>query len=259
MHYTLLISIFLISFFADSSVFKCDINGVLTFSQFPCSDNAQQIEIKTPKPSANNKTLSSEQTHSEIDNFIQLRQIEKKMTKSDNLIRSYQDKMTEEVNTLNNKLTHIAKKPSGDLYDFNQSDAIAKQLNNVISRYNSLINVEQQKLIRLSAQKQHIKSSKVFLDNNSTNEAQLTDKFIKMSKIENKIRIHENKIRTFQQKMDLELKAIDAHLSTAHVNAAQQNSFTIQMTAITANYNTQINIQQKQIDRLINEKAFINR
>lgn len=66
----LLLSIFL-PFLANAQVYKCEVNGVLTFSQKPCADDAQLTNYTitpTPAQPANpNQTPQPTENHAEVN------------------------------------------------------------------------------------------------------------------------------------------------------------------------------------------------
>jgi len=255
MNYIFLTGLFITSFSASATIYKCNINDVVIFSQFPCATNSEEIEIKTISTSSSKNNLQTHDVSSEIDNFIQLRDIESKITKSNNLVRTYQNTMIKKISLLGEQLDKKPQKMTIELSEVAHNSAIATQIDNHIKRYNSLIRIEQQKITRLIVNKQHINQSIKKLEiakPTDTNDSIETEKFIQNSKIEANIKINENKITTYQNKMNSELDELDF----SSVSSIKQNISTVKMSIITAKYNTKINVLQKQIEHLLDNKIY---
>lgn len=77
-------------FCADANVYKCNVNGVVTFSQTPCGEDSETTEYKTkdtaspsqapaqPSPKTNASDSQGKET---VDEYIEIRQIKRKISK----------------------------------------------------------------------------------------------------------------------------------------------------------------------------------
>lgn len=253
----ILLLFFIFPLFSYSAIYKCKIDGVLTFSHLPCSDNAEEITIKTAQP-GHSKANESDyvQNNNDIEAFIKTKKLNSQINESQNLIRTYKEKMSIEINDLNK----MSQATANNLQGANRSEAIAIQMQSVTSKYKSLINVEQTKIDQLISQKKYINHSDITVNQDANEFEQAlteTDQFIRLRKINSDIVVHENKIKTFQNQMKKEIKNLEKKSTETANNiagASLQSAIANQMNALAAKYNTLIEVEQLEISRLLDEK-----
>lgn len=85
-----LVLLLIYPFCADANVYKCKVNGVVTFSQTPCGEDSETTEYKTedttPTPQSTAKPVakadpSDSSGKESVDEYIEIRQIKRKISK----------------------------------------------------------------------------------------------------------------------------------------------------------------------------------
>ncbi|MEO2266813.1 DUF4124 domain-containing protein [Pseudoalteromonas sp. YIC-656] len=227
---------------AQTSVYKCVVDGVVSYSQLPCGDDAQKVDVK--EIVNKQQVMPSTPADDSIDSYIDNRAISRELAQSQDKIDTYSMQMRKELSRLEVQAASQRKNLAGAQRD----EAIATQMQSTIEQYQSLINREQLNIDRLLLKQQMTAPS----------EGDNVDHYIRAKQIEREMREHEDKIETYHQRLDSELNAlkIKSPSQSSSLVAAKFDSANAQrMSATTAKYATLIDIEQKALQRLTNEYA----
>ncbi len=85
--YIVLIVAGLLSQMSVASIYKCEENGKLTFSQWPCDDNAKAMQLKTQKLLVNDDTETANERNLKVEHYS-------KTLEASRLIRLYKREIT---------------------------------------------------------------------------------------------------------------------------------------------------------------------
>ncbi|MCH2086854.1 MAG: DUF4124 domain-containing protein [Pseudoalteromonas sp.] len=242
-----------ISTAASASVYQCEKNGVVEFSQLPCGEDAKLITIKEQNPFLSNAVQGEStesvysQTTGQVDSYIRTKQIAAEIAEHNNKIDTFKLRMNNEIAALNNQSDAQLQ----NLVGAKKQAAIAKQMSAVSERYAVLIDNEQRSIDRLIAENNRINNSFNELSNNDE-----VDSFIRSKQIMQQISEHENKIDTYNEQLNQQISLLEKQVSHRPNNLADANSdqaLVDKMSALTSRFNTLISVEQRQIDRLRNE------
>jgi hypothetical protein len=263
------LSLLLFSPYGQTSIYKCEVDGVHIYSQFPCSDKAEKIEIEVIANS--NKVISSDSSlnsHSKIEDtnlYIELNKTERLIQQSEGKIKKYQRNMNSEINALKQRSGYANNNLAGATY----AGALSTQMNAVATKYNSLIEVEQKKVERLYDQKSSLskkrdnlqitsqKNDEEQVNSNNLNNKTSVNEYIKNRKIDRDILNHQNKINKYKKQMSIEINNLKVEASLANNNLAgarYESAKSNEMNAVANKYNSLITTEQKKIDMLYKEK-----
>lgn len=251
----LVVMLFSVSNTAHAAVYKCEKGNVVEFSQFPCGKGAKEITVKEQNPSVSSNIV----THTEmditgVDSYIRIKQINAEIQHHQDKIDTFTARMNEEIADLKNQSDAQLNNLSGT----RKESAIAQQMANVSERYNMQIEREQRDLDRLLAEKKRLQSTSTLLKpDKNTDEI---DRFIRSQQIKREIIDHQAKIDTYQMKMDEQIAVLEKQASEQPNNLTDvtfADSLSHKMNAITSRFNTLIEVEQRQIDRLLDEQTKI--
>lgn len=135
---TLLLILYIFTGYANAaSVYKCDIDGVITFSQQPCDDNLTPIVIKQlsgsntkvkPKAiSTSNKTAIKQ-----LDE-VKAYQLGQEIKRNDHTISRYEKKMNKELTILKARTYSANNNLAGAIYQ----ESLSSEMIAVTNKYNS--------------------------------------------------------------------------------------------------------------------------
>jgi len=188
-----------------SEIYKCDVNGDITFSQFPCGDNAEIVNVEVTRSSNKiNDTrdgLSHKNHLADINLDIAISQIEREINVSKNMIHKYQKKLKREISQLQSRTNYANNNLAGATYH----NALSTQMTAVTTKYNSLIQVEQNAIDhnldrknRLLNKKEELKNTPIN-DNHANKRTKQTsydaDLYIQTSRIKREKLESQNKIK----------------------------------------------------------------
>ncbi len=246
----------------SAAIYKCEINGVLTFSDQPCGNEAEEVDIKvaTASNTLSNHSKPYNTDLSSTDNYINSKKIKAKILKSEAQIAKYRKQMSTEMSVLKN----MTVKTANNLYGATRSEAIASEMEAITERYRSLISGEQTALDNHRANLNAINSSKSVNTGNSKYEDDFKriDNYIELKKVNSDLAKHEGKIQRYRRLMNSEIRELKKQSSYANDNlagATWQNSLASEMSAVTSKYNILIDIEQKHINRLNERKRNLNK
>lgn len=244
-----------------ASVYKCEKEGVVEFSQFPCGEDAKLITVKEQNPSVPSNIVTHSQNNQtqegSVDTYIRIKQIDAKIQEHKNKVDTYSEEMNNEIASLKNQ----SDAQLNNLTGARKETAIANQMASVSERYNSLIEREQRDIDRLSKEKQRLQADERSKEKDpQAEQSQEIDSFIRTQQIAREIQEHQSKIDTYQAQMNRQIESLEQQAKEQPNNltdATFDNSLSRKMSAVTAKFNTLIDVEQRQIDRLQNEQAGI--
>ncbi|MDO7083382.1 hypothetical protein WNY51_05880 [Pseudocolwellia sp. AS88] len=127
-----------------ADIYTCLIDGTTTFSQIPCGDTEQKIEVDEPqsfKSSQQSSTQNSENITNDPQNFIVTQKIKKTVKKIEALTKQKNDKLSE----LEANFMSVSNNRAGSLHQ----NEISKQIISTDKTYIKLINDQKVKLEEL--------------------------------------------------------------------------------------------------------------
>ena len=142
-----LLSILVLSFsfqIGASDIYTCVIDGTTTFSQIPCGDTDQKIEVDEPQSFESNQqspTQNSENITNDTQNYIVTQKINKTIKKIEALTKQKNDKLSE----LEAKFMSVSNNRAGSLHQ----NEISKKIISTNKTYIKLINDQEVKLKEL--------------------------------------------------------------------------------------------------------------
>jgi len=254
--------IFFLSLFAFTStsiasIYKCELNGILSFSQFPCSKDAVEI-IVTKSTTTYESDLNKNNFYSEtvIDALTQLRQV---------LIKIQEIKLQKShlKNQLKTDLLQLNTKANNSLGKFDHQELEDNKVN-VTSKYTKKINAVQQNLDNLTHKKSNL-SYKISLQNNilefeqnftgnANTHIKKINNILLSHEINTKIRKQQDELRLYQLNLNNELARVKRQSEIAN----DPNFYKIQASNITNKYNSKITFATELINKLEQEKKQYN-
>lgn len=248
---------------ANADIYKCEIDGKHTYSQFPCGDSAEKINVKTVKSSSkvsySNKNLSRSAKIEDTNLYVKISKIDRQLRDSNNNIKKYQRKMKSEIKVLKQRANYASSNLAGATYE----GALSTQMNAVATKYDSLIDIEQKTIDRLHQQKNLLDEQRKALNYTSHNmqttskKTPSIDEYVKNKKIDRSILTHQNKISKYKKKMNREIEQLKVEASWANSNLAgarYESAKSNKMNAVANKYNSLIDTEQRKLDLLYKEK-----
>jgi hypothetical protein len=140
------------SFSQNTTVYKCVIKGVPTFSQTPCSKDAEQITLKEINiiEAYKSPTQANNVTDSSVDNFLEVQQIEREISKLQLTLKQTEKTYQEQVK----QASYVTQDQANRLGASSIADAIAKKTAPITSAYESKVTRTQQQIDALRQRKQ---------------------------------------------------------------------------------------------------------
>ena len=242
-----LLSVCLLSSFASySAIYKCEIDGVLTFSDTPCSDKYEKIEV-SPQVIKKRPQSGVKQSTDSTDNYVKSRQLKREIDKVKARIKKLQKDMDAEINEVKNMTVRTAN----NLYGATRSEALALEMNAITERYKSSIELEQGNLERLQKELNKLNNSSQssgFSGNSHEQELNRIGSYVEQRAVERKIANNNAQIKRLQREMNDELAALKSQSGQAKSNIAGaklQQSLAQEMAAINKQYQVKIDALAK--------------
>ncbi len=260
-HYLTIYSLIAFTLFGatntNANVYKCEKEGVVEFSQFPCGKDAKKITVEEQNPGVPSEIVTNgKMDTTQIDSYIRIKQIDVDINQHQDKIDTLTAKMNKEIGGLKNQ----SDAQLHNLTGAQKETAIANQMVNVTQRYDLQIEREQRDIDRLQKEKLRLQQGQAQVDTTieQSEESKEIDSFIRRQAIKREIEERESKIDTYQAQMNQQINTLDSEAKNQPSNLADatyDNSLSRKMTALTSKYNTLIEIEQRQIDRLHDEMA----
>ena len=244
----LIASLALTSFAASSAIYKCEIEGVLTFSDRPCSDNYEKIDVKPQIIKKRTPSSTAYDTDS-TDNYVKSRQLTREINKVKDRISKLQRDMDRELSEIKNMTVRTAN----NLYGASRSEAVALEMNAITTRYQSQIKIEQAKQAQLEVELNKTKQPAKSTSNKHNQQLNRIGNYVDVRSIEREIKQNEDKIKRYQNQLQREIAALQQQSKQGKANVAGANlqkALATEMSAINKQY-------QVKIDALMNQIALL--
>lgn len=133
----------------SQSIYTCNIDGVINFSQSPCGDEDNEITVKVQEPIQS----STEQSTNEPDNSnktnsqqhfddISIKLYDRKIKKLELKIKQHQSNLNKKIETLKLKKLYANNNTAGAIYE----DSISNEMIAITNKYNIMINQERERI-----------------------------------------------------------------------------------------------------------------
>ena len=120
------------------TIYRCEVDGQLVFSQQPCAEDAERIEHDFP-------VVESAAPVATPDNYVARVRIERQIRRHENRVRSLQASRDRDIATLRQRMARANNNLAGAQY----MESIATDMQALGDRYDSRIGVEQRAIDRL--------------------------------------------------------------------------------------------------------------
>ncbi|WP_394193903.1 RNA-binding protein [Pseudoalteromonas atlantica] len=138
---------------ASTVVYKCDIKGVTTFSQFPCAKDAKEITIKAANVAQVNQQEKQAST-SAVESYLELQRIDREITQHHHSIKQLEQSFAKRKKQIG-YITQDSANRMGATSIANAIDIRTRQLKNQIDPQ---IDDLKQKVETLKAKKEDLQS-----------------------------------------------------------------------------------------------------
>ena len=138
---------------ATTVVYKCDIKGVTTFSQFPCAKDAEEIKIK-PTNVAHVNQQEKQNSVGAIDSYLTLQKIDREITQSQRSITQLERSFAERKK----QIDFITQDSANRMGASSIANAIDMRTRQLKSQIDPQIDNLEQKIKTLTAQKKELQS-----------------------------------------------------------------------------------------------------
>lgn len=134
----------------QAAVYKCEKDGVTTFSQTPCGDDAQTTNYTTvgqehqPTP-----TVTVKKDNNEVDKYIQQRQLKRKIQQ---LTKKKEDKIAQRNREMNAIRDKQMSAKNNDVAGATYLQSLAQEMAAVVEAYDTEIKSLDQELAQLQQQ-----------------------------------------------------------------------------------------------------------
>lgn len=144
-----------------ANIYKCDIDGVTTFSQMPCPDDAENIELlNTPaieKKSLNQQAAIKNKVQSKLNSDliqIDIFNLKQNIKRREAKIQSYKRKMVKELAKLKLRTTFANNNLAGATYQ----NALSEEMSATTKKYEVMIKDEERIINELKSKKEVLSS-----------------------------------------------------------------------------------------------------
>lgn len=135
---------------AQAAVYKCEKDGVTTFSQTPCGQDAQTTDYTTVGQQRQAKpTVVVKKDHNEVDNYIQQRQLKRKIQQ---VIQKKEDKIAQRNSEMNAIRDKQMTAKNNDVAGASYLQSLAQEMAAVVQAYDTEIKSLDQELAQLQQQ-----------------------------------------------------------------------------------------------------------
>ena len=126
--------ILIISFPVKAEFYKCVVNGKSTFSDRPCAEDSEKIEIKVYRPETNKISSTHERTE-RMTFKSKIYRVKSRIKSKEREIKRYRIAMDRELSDLKDKKRFAANNSSGATWEI----SISNEMESVVAKYNSKI------------------------------------------------------------------------------------------------------------------------
>lgn len=236
-----------------ASIYKCEINGILSFSQFPCSKDSVEIIVKkstsTYESDLNMRNIYSDTV---IEALTQLRFVLIKIQEIKLQKRHFKNQLKTELTQLNAQANKsLGKFDHQELEDnkVNVTTNYTKKINRTQNNLDNLVNTKSSLMYKVSLQNNILEFEQHFSGNKNSHIQQINN-ILNAHTINTKIRKYQNELRSHQVNLNNEL----ARLKRQSEIANDPQFYTLQSSNITNKYNAQIISTTQAINQLEQER-----
>lgn len=159
---------FLLCNLANAEVYRCVIDGKVSFSDTACPGAGKAIDVKVVPPSGpgsdaeiraiqNNRDRiqSNEKIRQSLDNRLKIRQLDDEIDSAQIKLRMLSSQMESDLQALKNKKRSANNNLAGAVYE----QSISSEMNAVTASYNNKIVIQKNELERLQREKLSLMSN----------------------------------------------------------------------------------------------------
>ena len=136
----------------QTSVYHCTIEGIATFSQFPCGKNAKEVNIADTNVAKSTLNNSVQGASAVIGNYLTGQQIDRQIAENQSNIK----KLQEQLNNRKIQIDYMTQDAVNRLGASSINEAITLQRNKVDQLYQPKIKQQQKQIDELTALKSKI-------------------------------------------------------------------------------------------------------
>ncbi|SFD00373.1 hypothetical protein [Pseudoalteromonas denitrificans] len=252
----LLFILFIISYPIHASIYKCKVDDVLSFSQFPCSKDAVEIIVKTSATSYEagfrKNTIYSRTV---IDALVQLKQVIIDLKENKLKKRLLQKQLKNKISQLNNRANKNLGEFNHQELEDNKSEITSqftKQIKMTQDTIDSLVHSKSSILYKINSQDNILEFEQHF-SSNAQSHVQQIENILQSHEIHSKIKQQQDNLRLFQLNLNNEL----AHAKRQSQLSNDPASFEIKSTNIKNKYNEKIRFANNKISDLLKEEKLL--
>ncbi|MBR7793799.1 DUF4124 domain-containing protein [Undibacterium sp. FT147W] len=159
---------FLLCNLANAEVYRCVIDGKVSFSDKACPGEGKSIDVKVSPPSGSgsdaemqviqndrDRIQSNEKVRQRLDNRVKIRQLDEDIDSAQIKLRMLSSQMESELQALKNKKRSANNNLAGAVYE----QSISSEMNAVAGSYNNKIIIQKNEIDRLQREKQSLMSN----------------------------------------------------------------------------------------------------
>lgn len=159
---------FLLCNLANAEVYRCVIDGKVSFSDKACPGAGAAIDVKVSPPSSpgsdsemqliqndRDRIQSNEKVRQRLDNRLKIRQLDEEIDSAQIKLRMLSGQMESELQALKNKKRSANNNLAGAVYE----QSISSEMNAVTASYNNKIIIQKNEIERLQREKQSLMSN----------------------------------------------------------------------------------------------------
>ena len=130
---------------AAQTIYQCEVDGQLVFSQQPCGEDAKEIEHDFPVVELADPAETRPGNFMDDDNYVKRVRIERRISRHEATIRNLQRQRDREIAAIRRKARYASNNLAGATWE----QSLATEMQALTDRYNSEIGVEQSSIDRL--------------------------------------------------------------------------------------------------------------
>jgi len=127
---------------AATTVFQCEKNGIAIFSQFPCDENAKEVNIKTPNIAQTQSEQTQKNTLDSVDNYLKIQKIDREITEHQQAIKKLQETFAKNKQ----KVDYMTQDSANRMGANSIADAIAQRTDELKSYFKPQISSHEKKI-----------------------------------------------------------------------------------------------------------------
>lgn len=129
-----------------ATAYKCEVDGRVVFSDRPCGDNQQEVEVQTQEPAES--TWDYKAARQEQQQYLRREELEREIRQAEARIRNLQRERDAEIAALRRSQRYSANNLAGAT----RNQSIAQEMQAVSNNYQTQIETERNRLQDLRSQ-----------------------------------------------------------------------------------------------------------